>query len=53
MSAQHRRLIAREILGLTGWRLLVKDTLHRLFVSVWLLRSRPPAWTRQIAGTWS
>lgn len=53
MSARHRRLIAREILGLRGWRLLVKDTLHRLFVSAWLLRSRPPAWKRQLAGTWS
>lgn len=53
MSARHRRLIAREILGLTGWRLGSKDFLHRLFVTLWLLRSRPPAWKRQIAGTWS
>ena len=53
MSARHRRLIAREILGLAGWRLAGKDILHRLFVTLWLLRSRPPAWTRQIAGTWS
>lgn len=53
MSARHRRLIAREILGLSGWRLALKDTLHRLFVSVFLLRTRPPQWTRQLAGTWS
>jgi GT2 family glycosyltransferase len=52
MSAQHRRLIAREIQGLHGWELCWKDALHRLFVTVFLLRTRPAGWARQIAGNW-
>jgi GT2 family glycosyltransferase len=52
MSAQHRRLIAREIQGLNGWELCWKDALHRLFVTVFLLRTRPAGWLRQIAGNW-
>jgi GT2 family glycosyltransferase len=53
MSAHHRRLIAREILGLRGWELCWKDTLHRMFVTVFLLRTRPAGWLRQIAGNWT
>jgi GT2 family glycosyltransferase len=52
MSARHRRLIAREIQGLDGWELWWKDTLHRLFVSIFLLRTRPAGWAAQTMGTW-
>jgi len=52
MSAQHRRLIARDIQGLSGWELLWKDMLHRLFVSIFLLRTRPTGWDAQIMGNW-
>jgi GT2 family glycosyltransferase len=53
MSARHRRLIARDIQGLHGWELCWKDTLHRLFVTIFLLRTRPAGWLRQIAGNWT
>jgi GT2 family glycosyltransferase len=53
MSAQHRRLIARDIQGLSGWELLWKDIFHRLFVSVFLLRTRPAGWAAQIMGNWA
>jgi GT2 family glycosyltransferase len=53
MSARHRRLIARDIQGLRGWELCWKDALHRFFVSVFLLRTRPAGWLRQIAGNWT
>src|SRR5262249_51600030 len=52
MSAHHRRLIAREVQRLGPWELLWKDLLHRLFVSVFLLRTRPEGWAAQIAGNW-
>lgn len=52
MSSRHRRLIAREVQGLSGWKLWWKDLLHRLFVSVFLLRTRPSGWIAQIAGNW-
>jgi len=52
MSARHRRLIARDIQGLRGWELCWKDALHRLFVTAFLLRTRPAGWLRQIAGNW-
>ena len=52
MSSAHRVLIAREILGLRGWPLLWKDALHRAFVTVFLLRTRPAGWLPLIAGTW-
>jgi hypothetical protein len=52
MSAQHRRLIAREVQRLGRWELWWKDALHRMFVSIYLLRTRPAGWAAQIAGTW-
>lgn len=52
MSARHRRLIARDVQGLGRFELLWKDLLHRLFVTVFLLRTRPSGWIAQIAGNW-
>jgi len=52
MSAQHRRLIARDVQHLGAFELWWKDLLHRFFVSLFLLRTRPPGWVAQIAGTW-
>jgi GT2 family glycosyltransferase len=52
MSARHRRLIARDIQGLRGWELWWKDALQRMFVSVFLFRTRPKGWAAQIMGTW-
>lgn len=52
MSAHNRRLIARDIQGLRGWTLFWKDSLHRAFVSLFFLRTRPVGWLRMVAGTW-
>ncbi len=52
MSARNRRLIARDVQRL-GWaELWWKDALHRLFVTVFLLRTRPEGWLQLIAGNW-
>ncbi|MEQ1862051.1 MAG: glycosyltransferase family A protein [Chthoniobacteraceae bacterium] len=52
MSARNRRLIARDVQGMCGWELFWKDTLHRVFVSVFLARTRPSGWMKKIAGNW-
>lgn len=52
MSARNRRLIAREVQALGGWELLWKDALHRLFVTIFLLRTRPAGWVPTLAGNW-
>jgi GT2 family glycosyltransferase len=52
MSARNRRLIARDVQGLGAGQLLWKDALHRLFVTVFLLRTRPDGWVQLIAGNW-
>lgn len=51
-SAAHRRLIARDVQGIGGWELFWKDALHRVFVTVFLLRTRPTGWGQLIAGNW-
>jgi GT2 family glycosyltransferase len=49
----HNRVrVAREVMQLRGWRLGYRVLLYRLFVTAALLRSRPPGWSREIAGTW-
>lgn len=53
MRTRNQTEIAREILGLRGWRLAVKGILHRLFISLFLARFRPAGWQRELAGTWS
>lgn len=45
-------VVAREILGLQGWRLWWRWQLHRLFLSVAILRSRPPRWPAVLRGIW-
>lgn len=52
MSSAHRRLIARDVQRLGAFELWWKDALHRLFVTVFLLRTRPEGWRQLIAGTW-
>ena len=47
----HRR-VAREILGFSGPGFELKLLLHRLFVTVYLLRRRGPGYRQEIAGTW-
>ena len=54
--ARHRirnqRSVAREILGFSGPGFEFKLLLHRLFVTVYLLRRRGPGFRQEIAGTW-
>jgi GT2 family glycosyltransferase len=49
---RNRRRVCREVLGLEGPALHARLLLHRLFVSAFLLRSRPPGWTGELRGTW-
>ncbi len=50
---RNQRLVAEEILGLKGGELEWKLLLHRLFVTIYLLRQRGPGFWQEIAGTWS
>ena len=52
MRIRNQRLVATDVLGLRGPVLALKMLLHRLFVSVSILRSRPPAWRDELIGTW-
>lgn len=49
---KNRQVVAREILGVTGKKAAWLLFLHRSFVTVYLLRSRPAEWRRELAGTW-
>jgi glycosyltransferase involved in cell wall biosynthesis len=52
MRIRNQRLVATEVLGLRGPVFELKMLLHLLFVSVSILRSRPPAWRDELIGTW-
>ena len=52
MSSRNRRLIARDVQGLPAFECWWKDILHRCFVTVFLMRTRPAGWASSIAGTW-
>ena len=53
MRVRHRRIVARDIVGLRGPALTFKLLLHRLFTSACLLRSRQPSWKQELLGTWT
>jgi len=46
-------IIARDILGFSRTRLTVSMTLHRLFLTLAVLRSRPPQWRKELSGIWT
>lgn len=48
----NRRRVAEEVLGLRGWELAWKLSMHRLFASVTVLHRREPGWCRELVGTW-
>ncbi len=50
---RNQRAVAREVLGFTGLRFELKLLLHKLFVTIYLLRKRGPGTWPQIAGTWT
>ena len=53
MRERHRRLVARDIVGLREPALTFKLLLHRLFTSAFLLHSRHPSWKQELIGTWT
>jgi len=53
MRIRHHRLLAREIIGLREPELTLKMLLHRLFVTVSVVRRRGPGWLQTILGTWT
>jgi GT2 family glycosyltransferase len=52
MRIRNQRLVATDVLGLRGPVFELKMLLHRLFASVNIIRSRPPAWRDELIGTW-
>lgn len=53
MRMSHRDRMAREVLGMRGWRLWWRMQLLRLFDTVALARQRGPGWFAEVRGTWS
>ena len=53
MRIRNQRLVAREVLGLSGPAFEAKLLLHRLFASVSVLRQRAPGWRQELLGTWT
>jgi len=49
---RNMRLIARDILGLRGAELAWSLLLHRLFLTLATLRTRPPQWPAVLRGLW-
>jgi len=53
MKTLNQGRIAREVLGLRGWKYWSKKITHQLFVSACLVRDRKQGWMREAAGVWS
>lgn len=49
---KNQRIVAQDVLGLRGLKLFAKLLLHRIFVSVYILRRREKQWFSELAGTW-
>lgn len=45
-------VIAREVLGLRGWRLWWRWQLHRVFLTASLILRRPVGWKHDLTGVW-
>jgi len=53
MRLRHRRMVARDLLGLGPVRLAWLFFLARVFETSVLLRARPPGWRAALRGVWS
>ena len=53
MRIKNQRLVAREIMGLSGLVLEAKLFLHRLFASISIVRQRGANWRQALMGTWT
>ncbi len=52
MRIRNQRIVAREVMGLSGLKFEAKMFLHRLFATVSILRRRQGEWWRELTGTW-
>lgn len=52
MIVRHQRMMARDVLGLRGFSLLWKLTLHRLFQTIAVLRSKDQDRWQSVRGFW-
>lgn len=50
---RNQRLVCREVLGLSGAAFEAKLLLHKLFVSVAVMRRRDASWKQELLGTWT
>ena len=50
---RNQRLVAREVLGLSGAAFEAKLLLHKLFVSIAVMRRRDSSWKQELLGTWT
>ena len=48
----NQRIVASEVMGQRGFELTWKFLLHRLFVTLTILRQRAPGWPQDLRGTW-
>lgn len=49
---RNQKLVARDVMGLRGFRFAWKFLLYRLFASLTILRRRAPGWLTDLRGTW-
>jgi GT2 family glycosyltransferase len=50
---RNQRLVARDVLGLSGAGFEAKLLLHKLFVSIAVIRRRDRSWKQELLGTWT
>jgi len=53
MKTRNQGRIAREVLGLGGWKYWSKKIMHQCFVTACLARDRATGWFHQIKGVWA
>jgi GT2 family glycosyltransferase len=50
---RNQRVVARDVLGLSGTAFEAKLLLHKLFVTVAVVRRHDPSWKQELLGTWT
>jgi glycosyltransferase involved in cell wall biosynthesis len=49
----NQRVVAKDVLGLSGAGFELKLLLHKAFASISVVRRREPAWKQELLGTWT
>jgi GT2 family glycosyltransferase len=52
MAMRNRRVVSREVMGISDWTIAWKQFIHRLLNTMALLKTRPEGWMREVEGTW-